>query len=231
MSVKPEKSRKIEKEEKMLDCDDGVQKVNKPIIIEFNDTKHYDAEDLKDYNPVYFFGCGRTVRTIIQKKDISSDNFIYANKSKLHGWRKVENQQEPPLKARLLLSEEWVNGNIPGFSADVDLPDNECMVAPDILILEPHEQFKNADNEPIYIETRGKRGSFDEIYFKLADIAIAFKMGSLDSVVTRDGRGFERHEHYETFLCKDLAIDGCTTKKKNILRKHLFVKYQMKNVF
>ena len=68
MSVKPEKSRKIEKEEKMLDCDDGVQKVNKPIIIEFNDTKHYDAEDLKDYNPVYFFGCGRTVRTIIQKK-------------------------------------------------------------------------------------------------------------------------------------------------------------------
>jgi hypothetical protein len=211
--------------DKIVSIVENVENLVKPTTIKLNDTKYYDAEDLKEFNPVYFFGCGRTVRTIIEKKNISLDNFIFANKSKIHGWRMVENQKEPPLKARLLLSETWVNGNISGFTEDIDIPDNECMVAPDILILEPHEQFKNADNEPIYIETRGSRGSFDKIYFKSADIAVAFKMDSLNNTVTHNDGGFERHEHYETFLCKNTGNPMSTTKKKNTVKKQLFLTY------
>jgi hypothetical protein len=59
---------------------------NKPEPITIDDNEYYNADELKVYDPVFFYGCARTSRNIIKKKDIDSDNYEYGNYNKRYGW-------------------------------------------------------------------------------------------------------------------------------------------------
>ena len=82
--------------------------MTQPQIIKINDINYYNANDLRDYDPVYFFGCSRTVRKIITKKNIDTKNIAYGNYNLRYEWRLSSNQTKPPLKAKLLLVGQWV---------------------------------------------------------------------------------------------------------------------------
>jgi hypothetical protein len=48
-----------------------------PELITINDIAYYDANKLKEYDSIFFYGCARTVRKIIEKKNIKEDNYKY----------------------------------------------------------------------------------------------------------------------------------------------------------
>jgi len=73
--------------------------------IQINNRSFYDAESLKEENPVYFYGTSRTIREIIKKKNIPKNDYIFATYSKVNGWKVSEDSVK---KAKLLLKKEWV---------------------------------------------------------------------------------------------------------------------------
>jgi len=86
--------------------------MSRPQIITIDDIKYYNANDLKKFDPVYFFGCSRTIRTIIKKKNINIANIAFGNDNVRLGWRLSSDQSKPPSKAKLLLVERWVLENV-----------------------------------------------------------------------------------------------------------------------
>lgn len=208
--------------------------VTKPNIVRIDNNEYYTATDVQKCDPVFFYGCVKTVRKIIDLKEIPNDQYVYATNSVKNGWTIVKDQNKPPHKATLLLTKDWVQNNVPAMKikdADVEkktsskkvLKDNIAK-APDILVLNDCEKFRDDDGNIIEIETRGKR-TYDGIYFLLSDVAVGFKMGSLVNVVTRENRGFERREHYEYFINSFSVPDGKASDKKFVVKKRLYLTY------
>jgi hypothetical protein len=83
-----------------------------PNIISINNNNYYNAKELYAYDKVYFYGCGRSIRLIIDKKSINNDNYIYASYNKKKGWTVYTDEDKLNNKAKLLLREEWVINNV-----------------------------------------------------------------------------------------------------------------------
>src|SRR5207253_9197740 len=81
---------------------------------------YYNADELRTYDQTFFFGCSRTSRMIIDKKNIDKKEYVYGNYNKLFGWRASEKQQTPPLKAKLLLTKKWVIDNMQSMTQNND---------------------------------------------------------------------------------------------------------------
>ena len=56
--------------------------MDNPILYVINDIKLYLANDLQSIDSGYFYGCNKTVRQIISKKNIPDDVIYYATLSK-----------------------------------------------------------------------------------------------------------------------------------------------------
>ena len=90
-------------------------------MIKIEGKHYYSAFELRKYDPTYFFGCSRTPRTIIKKKNISKGKYVYANHNKkLDKWL-LTDQDTPPTKAVLLLSKKWVIENVPKMMSGDDV--------------------------------------------------------------------------------------------------------------
>jgi hypothetical protein len=63
--------------------------VTKPATFDFFGVTVYNADELKDYDPNFFFGCSRGVRKIIEKKNIPDTEYCYGSSSK-SGWKKCD---------------------------------------------------------------------------------------------------------------------------------------------
>lgn len=48
------------------------------MLIILNDKKYYFVEDVKNVCPVFFYGCAKSSRMIVDKRKITSDNYIYS---------------------------------------------------------------------------------------------------------------------------------------------------------
>jgi len=97
-------------------------KVQRPTFIRHRGSRYYSANDIKKYDPEYFYGTSVGIRKIIKKKNINSTVFHYATFSNKSGWKSC-NQEKPCKKAVLLLLKSWVIKNIPSMMSEhMDLP-------------------------------------------------------------------------------------------------------------
>lgn len=189
----------------------------RPPIIYLGDEKYYTTDSLRTYDPVYFHGCSRTSRKIIEKKSIDSDYYVYATLSKKHGWKLSTNQNKPSNKAKALLIEDWVIENVPKMKPDsnetkeaIAESEYEYPEAPDLLRLEESEKFKDDTGESVEIETRGERTA-NGVYFLAKDVSTAFEMPNLNKTLMDTRWDYNKGEHHKTFICNN---DG--TYKKTL---------------
>ena len=100
-------------------------------IIELGGKMFYNTEFVKQSCPAFFYGCAKTLRKIVEKKNIKNDEYIYATFApKTNRWS-VSNDNVK--SAKLLLEKTWVENNIPGFGNNNITLDLE--MAPPILHL------------------------------------------------------------------------------------------------
>ena len=180
-------------------------------IIAVNGTRYYNANQLREQDPVYFHGTSRSVRKIIEKKKIPQSEYIYASHSKKKGWTAAIDQNNPSPKATLLLSVQWINQNM-NQNMDPDDP----IEAPAIMMLTDEEKFHDEYGNVMDIETRGKR-QHDKAYFLVNDVSKVFNMPNLHSSISHKDRGYNINEDYKTFICNDDATTNAAPTKRLFL--------------
>jgi hypothetical protein len=194
----------------------------RPVLITVNNKSYFNAKLLKDYDPAFFIGTSRSIKTIIKKKNIVTDNFHYATNSKKFGWRSCIQQSNPPTKATLLLLESWVVSNVPKMMPAAEETKEmlyEYPEAPCVITLEDSEKFKDCDGNPIDIETRGDR-THKGIYFSAKDVSRVFEMPSLIKTIIHDKKTNYDNDDYKIFVCKKV---GNSDKSVN---KQIFITYE-----
>jgi hypothetical protein len=193
--------------------------MNKPISITIDNINYFNASELKKYDSKYFYGCSKTVRNIIKRKDIDDKYYAYGNTNKRCGWRLSKNQENPAPKAKLLLTEEWVLNNIPKMMADEkkERKDKlyEYQEAPELLVLDEEEKFRNVEGKTFEIETRGKRNS-KSVYFLANDILDAFEIRNLKNSLTHKDGGYIKNTHYKYFISNENENFKNDTGKKQM---------------
>jgi len=93
---------------------------------------------------------------------------------------------------------------------DVDDVDD----APNIIILNDDEKFRDVNNNIMEIETRGDKTQ-NGIYFKVSDVAKYFDMKNLNCVLIHKNRGYMRNIHYNVFKRCTLTNGQCTSFKNH----------------
>jgi hypothetical protein len=111
-----------------------------PNIITINNNNYYYAKELYNYDKTFFYGCSKSIKTIIEKKNINEDMYIYASYNKKKGWSVSNNS------TKLLLKEEWVINNIPKMNTNDEEVKYDIEEAPPVLELEEHEMFHDEGN-------------------------------------------------------------------------------------
>ena len=192
----------------------------RPEIISYQGDEYYKAVDLKTYDSCYFYGTSTGIRRIIQKKNIDKSAYHYATFAKRKGWSS-DDQEKPCKKAILLLRRNWVEKNIPRMMTGEDGGGEhqngyEYPEAPDLLILEDEEKFRDHKGVTVDIETRGERTP-KGIYFLAKDVSEAFGMNTLLNTIVSKG-SYVKGTHYDTFV--RVSLDNYIQKKQ------LFITYE-----
>jgi hypothetical protein len=188
-----------------------------PTKYVINDTSYYKAFDLRKYDPAYFVGCTSSIRRVIKRKSIPEESYIYGNISKLNGWSLAKDKTKPNSKAILLFDVEWCKNNVPFLMDDQELAiDNyDYPPAPDELILEEDEMFKDDEGNVLEIETIGERTS-KGIYFKAKDVSKGFNILLLKASLLNKNTEYIRDVHFKTFSQTKYNNDYFTTTKKTL---------------
>ena len=181
---------------------------------------YYLADELKKLSPDYFVGTSKTIRKIIERKNIPTTEYTYATTFKKQ-WRICDTSCK---KGKLLLNKNWSDINIQlnqnkinkinkiNNEIDIDnkiennnineeinvISQEQILEAPSILRLEDHEKFRDSDGKIIEIQTRGEKIQ-DKIYFKVKDVSIGFELPYLKDSLLKEDRGYERGVDYITF--------------------------------
>lgn len=176
----------------------------------------FEAETLKAFDPAFFYGTSKTIRKIVARKSIPPYSYFYALKS-AGGWKASDANC---YKAKLLLTASWARQHIPRLRKDSavpenDLPAEEFVMAPDLLILDDSEKFIGEDGNPIELETRGERHP-EKILFKLSDVSKGFGVANLNIVVLNSPCYVRGEAYVMTLLRNDNSAPT----------KHLFLTYQ-----
>jgi hypothetical protein len=173
--------------------------ISKPTTIKINGKIYYDANELKEYDKLYFHGCAKTVRKIIDKKNISEDQYIYItyNNSKQE-YTIYKDTEKLSKTAKLMLRKKWVLKNIPKMS-DNNKIKYDIDELSQKLELEDHEKFKDNDGNVLEIEVYGER-DHKKCYFKAKDIANIFKMPNLVKNIYDKNTRYVENEDYKFFI-------------------------------
>ncbi len=183
------------------------------III--NDIEYYSAESLQKISPIFFKGC-INIHTIISKKKIQSNYYIYAA-CKNDEWGKTEGLSK--ISDKVLFLAEWAKKNIPELANDEKIK-HDVEYAPNIIILNDDEKMKDDNNNFIEIEVRGKR-EYDACFFRVKDVMIVFEMNNLDNTLVKKQTYYEEIIDYKFF----------NIEKQESLRKIINNKYFKKELF
>ena len=97
---------------------------------------------------------------------------------------------------------------------------NEYDNAPEILLLNNNEKFKDKDGNILDIEVRGNK-KHNEIYFKVKDVSKCFEKPNINQVILdKDRNGYILNKHYKFFI-----IQNSTNALKNTTKKELYLTY------
>jgi len=200
----------------------------KPQSISLNNKKYYNAEDLQKYDDTYFRGLTRT-RQIIKKKNIPSDQYIFAAQVKGEWCLKDEGYK----RAKVLIREGYVIINIPRMkgkekkeeieekeedkkedteedSEEYSGPKENQMIRnkPQEIELTENDYFASSEGGKYKIEMVGKR-EYDKCYFSVKDIIACFKMPNLLVSIKDQKSSFSQNEDYVYFY---IARNSCNVK-------------------
>jgi hypothetical protein len=158
----------------------------------FNNKLYYSADELKSVDPLFFKGCGTSVRGVVKKHNIPETDYLYT--MKLEDNAPVVTCKV--LKAKLFLSEEWSKSTLPLFNSNCVYKYDPL---PPLIELEDSEKFMDDEGNLYNVETRGER-SEDKIYFKVKDVAKVFDMKKLGTVTLfNKDNGYSSPLHYKVF--------------------------------
>ena len=149
----------------------------KPLPFMFDGWEVYNADDLRNYDSNFFYGCSRGIRKIIERKKIDVSDFKWGSKHK-SGWKSCSADYP---KGKLLLKADWVHENVPKMAVNKDVK-YEYEEAPNVLHLDEEEKFKDVNGNVLNIEVRGERHE-DKCYFKVKDVSKAFEMDNLQRII------------------------------------------------
>lgn len=179
-------------------------------IIELGGKMFYNTEFVKQSCPAFFYGCAKTLRKIIEKKNIKNDEYTYATFApKTNKWS-VSNDNVK--SAKLLLEKTWVENNVPGFgNNDITL---DLEMAPPILELKDEEKFKDDKGNIVDIETRGIK-TFDEIYFYGKDVEKMLNINDISSLLKHESSSYIVYKHYKKFYRPSPVNHGYKDNESN----------------
>jgi hypothetical protein len=179
-------------------------------IIELGGKMFYNTEFVKQSCPAFFYGCAKTLRKIIEKKNIKNDEYTYATFApKTNKWS-VSNDNVK--SAKLLLEKTWVENNVPGFgNNDITL---DLEMAPPILELKDEEKFKDDKGNIVDIETRGIK-TFDGIYFYGKDVEKMLNINDISSLLKHESSSYIVYKHYKKFYRPSPVNHGYKDNESN----------------
>lgn len=189
--------------------------------IKFENKTYINCDYVLINAPIYSKGC-RSSRDLIKKKNIDNKKYIFA---RLKGNEWVITDGKSVKFDKLFILKAFTK-TIPELNEDIEkiTDDKGIEKAPDIIILEDHQKFKNSDGNIIEIETRGEL-SVDKIYFKVKDVMSGFKIERLDDVIlNKNNKGYIENTHYNYFNCQKTIKSGEKTNKN--IKKELFLTYE-----
>ena len=176
----------------------------------FIDNEEYiSSEELFLKAPIYC-KVSRTGRDLNKKKKITE--FIYA---KLINKKWTVSDGKSNKFDKVFYKKSFID-TIPEMNQikeQVIIDDNNIQLAPEIIQLTDQEKFKDENNNILDIETRGER-KVDNIYFKIKDVMIGFKLDNLDKNIHDKKSYFKENEHYIYFNCKKISNNRTKVKKE-----------------
>jgi len=176
-----------------------------PEYFQYKNKNVYDLDSLVQYDQAYFYGCLKHKRDAITKKQIPQEHYFYAKMARFacpapsaltkDGWGESNSNYS---RAKILITEEWAKANVAKLvekyvakpASPISLPGprpstsrivkvvKKYREAPDLLVLEDHEKFRDDNNTVFEVEVRGVREE-DKIFFKGKDIERVFEMDNL----------------------------------------------------
>ena len=215
-----------------------------PTIINVDNEKYFNSEDLKNFDVAFFNKTNKTIRDIIKNKNIPDKEYKYFCFNKKENKWKESDKTKPSPKAKLFIKEIWSRKNMPKFNEELK---NEYEEAPVKLILKDEEKFRDVNNNILKIEVRGERDC-EKCYFKAKDISKEFNILKFESNTISANSGYSENKHYKIFSTRKTACPtGKITSKKTMyltywgLTRLLFVnkndncehfqKWAIKNLF
>jgi hypothetical protein len=163
-----------------------------PNLLTVNNRNYYSADELKLFDPLFFKGCGQSVRGVVKKYTISEEEYLYV--LTLEDNATLSNPKV--LKAKLVLSEEWSKSNLPSLNSSLSYKYDPL---PPIIELKDSEKFMDDDGNIYNVETRGERRE-DKVFFKAKDVAKVFDMKRLTtSTLFNKDYGYSTPQHYKVF--------------------------------
>jgi hypothetical protein len=190
----------------------------KPLPFAFDGWEVYNADDLREYDSNFFYGCSRGIRKIIERKKIDDSEYKWGTKTK-NGWKTCS--QECP-KGKLLLKAEWVHDNVPKMAVNKDVK-YEYEEAPAVLFLDEEEKFKDVNGNALDIEVRGERHE-DKVYFKVKDVSKAFDMAKLHDNIVDKHTNYEKEIDYK-YLTVTIPQSLVNDTSKKVHKKTLYLTY------
>ena len=181
--------------------------MEKPTTIIVDNCEFYLADDLQKYASDYFVGCAKTVRQIIEKKNIPKTKYKYLTHKKTG----YENSTEEYKKAKLALSKEWVEKNIPVMSNG--LIKEEFDKEPSKIKFDKKELMV-IDNDVMDIAIVGQR-EYNKCYFRVKEVSEYFESPNLQKTITDPKYdGYIEGKHYKYFIRKTFGSSKKDTNKK-----------------
>jgi hypothetical protein len=177
-----------------------------PKYFKYMNKNVYELDDLIKYDQLYFHGCLKYKREAIIKKQISEEHYFYA-KNKDGCWIESTSKYS---RAKILISEEWAKANVSKFvdatspTLRAPQPSTSRVVktyknAPELVILEDREKFRDNDNKVFEVEVRGCREE-DKIFFKGLNVQTVFGMTNLVKDIRKEQTNYVEKDDYEIFL-------------------------------
>jgi hypothetical protein len=135
---------------------------DRPELIDIFGGKYYVSNDLYKYDVAYFNKVNKNIRSMITIYKIPSEYCKYAY---IKGGIWTESHSDYP-RACLLINEIWVKENVPLFMKKNNIENNEdienlyeARLAPEVLVLNDNEKFKDPEGNIMKIKMRGERNS------------------------------------------------------------------------
>ena len=176
-------------------------------IITIKNNEYILVENIFNKAPVY---CkeSRNGRELIKNKKIT--DYIYA-KIKDGIW--IQSDGKSYKYDKILIKKSFVETIKEINEPEKILEESKYEIAPDIILLENCEKFKDTNGTIIEIETRGER-NVNNIYFKVKDVMIGFGIDHLHDTLLKNSTSYNENNDYKFFnLIKSENICAKQIKK------------------